>query len=66
MGIINKDRFPHIYEFERLGRDDTHEGRRYNAEYQSELYYEYSIYIDMKHIRTLMGGSDAIHKPKDY
>lgn len=59
---IPKRLYPHINEWESLGRDDTPEGREYIMLNQTRIDLEYSQAMDIYKIRYMMGGEKKIHK----
>ena len=62
---IPKRLYPHIYEFQRLGKDETPEGREYIKQHQNKIDREYSDVLDAKLLRYLH-GNDKIHKITEY
>lgn len=54
--------YPHINEWERLGKDDTPEGREYIMLNQTRIDIEYSQAMDIHKFRYMMGGNELIHK----
>lgn len=56
-----KNKFPHMYEFQRLGRDYTPEGRLYLKEHQNQVDNEYSDIADTWKERYKIGGIEKIH-----
>lgn len=53
--------FPHLYEFYRLGSDQTPEGRSYLANHQDICDKEFSVVMDVNRERYRLGGSEYIH-----
>ena len=62
MTRLPKRLYPHINEWESLGRDETPEGREYIMLNQTRIDLEYSQAMDIYKIRYMMGGEKTIHK----
>ena len=62
MTRLPKRLYPHINEWESLGRDETSEGREYIMLNQTRIDLEYSQAMDIYKIRYMMGGEKTIHK----
>lgn len=61
MNVLNKLKFPHIYQYQKLGKDETFEGRLFIEEHQNEIDSEYSEVMDVNRERYRLGGSEYIH-----
>ena len=61
MTRLPKRLYPHINEWERLGRDETPEGRDYIMLNQTRIDIEYSQAMDIYKFRYMMGGNELIH-----
>jgi hypothetical protein len=63
--IINvpKDKYPFYYEYRKLGKDLTEEGREYLSRFQTHVNEEISDILDEGFYRRMdLGGDEGIHK----
>ena len=61
MDIANKDRFPHIYQLEKLGGDKSPKGEKYYEEHDKELSDEFSEIMRNVVDRDKFGNHKKIH-----
>lgn len=61
MGMLNKDRFPYVYELKCLGGVNTEEGDLYAKKYGEEIENEYRIMMKLFQLRSELGGNKEIH-----
>ena len=61
MGMLNKDRFPYVYELKCLGGVNTEEGDLYAKKYGEEIENEYRIMMKLFQLRSEFGGNKEIH-----
>ncbi len=70
MGMLNKDRFPHVHELKCLGGVNTEEGDFYSKINGEEIEEEYEKIMKIFSIRHELGGNKKIHgineKEKEY
>jgi hypothetical protein len=59
--MLNKDRFPYVYELKFLGGVNTEEGDLYAKKYGEEIENEYVIMMKLFHLRSELGGNKEIH-----
>ena len=57
----NKDRFPHLYELDKLGGVDSKMGVKYYNEHSDELQNEYSKIMHDVVVRNKFGDNKNIH-----
>ena len=60
--MLNKDRFPYVYELKCLGSVNTEEGDLYAKKYGEEIQNEYDIMMKLFQLRSELGGNTEIHK----
>ncbi len=61
MDIANKNRFPHIYQLEKLGGDKSPKGEKYYEEHDKELSDEFSEIMRNVIDRDNLGDNKKIH-----
>ena len=61
MDIANKNRFPHIYQLEKLGGDKSPKGEKYYEEHDKELSDEFSEIMRNVVDRDKFGNHKKIH-----
>jgi len=61
MDIANKNRFPHIYQLEKLGGDKSASGEKYYEDHEKELEKEFSEIMGNVLVRVNFGGNKKIH-----
>jgi hypothetical protein len=61
MDIANKDRFPHIYQLEKLGGDKSVDGEKYYEEHEGELELEFTEIMRNVLDRDNLGDNKKIH-----
>jgi hypothetical protein len=61
MGMLNKDRFPYVYELKCLGGVNTEEGDLYAKKYGEKIENEYRIMMKLFQLRSELGGNKEIH-----
>jgi len=61
MDIANKNRFPHIYQLEKLGGDKSPKGEKYYEEHEKELSDEFSEIMRNVVDRDKFGNHKKIH-----
>jgi hypothetical protein len=61
MDIANKNRFPHIYQLEKLGGDKSPKGEKYYEEHDKELEKEFTEIMRNVLDRDKFGGNKEIH-----
>jgi len=61
MDIANKNRFPHIYQLEKLGGDKSASGEKYYEEHDKELSDEFSEIMRNVVDRDKFGNHKKIH-----
>lgn len=62
MVIINKNIYPHIYEWHKLGEDKTPEGRQYMSENQADVDREIGTMMDLIRDRYKIRMNHTIHE----
>ena len=61
MDIANKNRFPHIYQLEKLGGDKSARGEKYYEEHEKELEMEFTEIMRNVVDRDKFGNHKKIH-----
>ena len=61
MDIANKNRFPHIYQLEKLGGDKSASGEKYYEDHEKELEKEFTEIMRNVLDRDKFGGNKEIH-----
>jgi hypothetical protein len=61
MDIANKDRFPHIYQLDKLGGDKSADGEKYYEDHEKELEKEFTEIMRNVLDRDKFGGNKEIH-----
>jgi hypothetical protein len=61
MDIANKNRFPHIYQLEKLGGDKSASGEKYYEEHEKELEMEFTEIMRNVVDRDKFGNHKKIH-----
>lgn len=61
MDIANKNRFPHIYQLEKLGGDKSAAGEKYYEEHNMELQMEFTVIMQNILDRDNLGDNKKIH-----
>ena len=61
MDIANKNRFPHIYQLDKLGGDKSADGEKYYEDHEKELEKEFTEIMRNVLDRDKFGGNKEIH-----
>ena len=61
MDIANKNRFPHIYQLDKLGGDKSVDGEKYYEDHEKELEKEFTEIMRNVLDRDKFGGNKEIH-----
>lgn len=59
--VINKNVFPHAYEYHRLVGIHSEEGARYVRKHGKDIDREYGMVVETKLERKRLGGTKEIH-----